>query len=74
MPWAVAATAPNQLIAELWQGLLSGASIPTQIVPATGSMFGGVMSLPCQLMVPDDRLAEAHALLAEMLDEPRAGD
>ncbi len=74
MPWTVAATAPTQLIAEMWQGLLTEARIPTRVVPASMAMFGGVMSLPCQLMVPDDRLGEAKELLATVLDEPADRD
>lgn len=69
MPWVLAATARTQLLAELWQGLLEQADIPARVVPADMSMFGGVMSLPCRLMVPDALLSEAQALLANVTDE-----
>ena len=69
MPWTTAATAPTQLIAEMWQGLLNGADIPTRVVPANMAMFAGVMSLPCQLMVPDDLLGEAKVLLGGVLGD-----
>ena len=73
MPWVLAATAPTQLIAEMWQGLLDQDDIPTRIVPSDTSMFGGVMSLPCRLMVPDDRLDDAQVLLAGVADQGLEG-
>jgi hypothetical protein len=33
------------------------------------AMFAGVMSLPCQLMVPDDLLGEAKVLLVGVLGD-----
>ena len=74
MPWVLAATAPTQLLAELWAGLLDLEEIPTRVVPSDTSMFGGVMSLPCRLMVPDDRLSDAQALLVDAAEQAPDGD
>ncbi len=66
--WVNLATAPNQLTAELWQGLLSSEGIPAMVHTGNISSYHlGVSNVPCRLMVPEDHLVEARRLLEEHL-------
>ncbi len=63
MNWAVVATAPDQLTAELWVGLLEGAGVPAMVNPADAVSFLGVSGAGCRVMVAAERLEEARDLL-----------
>ena len=63
--WVHLTTAPDQLSAEMWQGLLRNEEIPAMIRAGDAVSFLGVSSAPCRLMVPEDRLEEARTLLEE---------
>ncbi|MBI2909859.1 MAG: DUF2007 domain-containing protein [Chloroflexi bacterium] len=65
MKWVVLATAPDQLSAEMWQDRLREEGIPAMIKPGDVTSFLGVTSVPCRVMVPEDRLGEAQEMLAE---------
>ena len=67
MKWMVVATAPDQLTAEMWVGLLTGASIPARMRAGDVSSFLGVSNRPCRVLVPDDRTADAVACLSHYL-------
>lgn len=63
MNWVVVATAPDQLTAEVWAGLLEDAGLPAMVNPADAVSFLGVSGAGCRLMVPAERLEEARDLL-----------
>lgn len=68
MKWVHLTTAPNQLTAEIWVNFLHADGIPALIKPSDAVSFLGVSGLSCRIMVPDDRLAEAKAVLASKLE------
>lgn len=72
MEWVTLLTAPDQLTAELWQGMLMGEGIPAMVEPPVGS-FLGLSPFPCRLKVPDSLVEEARALLAEYGAAQRGG-
>ena len=66
--WVNLATAPNQLTAELWQGLLRSEGFPAMVHTGNISSYHlGVSNAPCRLMVPEDQLVEAQRFLKEHL-------
>ena len=71
MNWTVLRVAPDQLTAEMWVALLHEDGVPALIKPSDVVSFMGTSGLSCRLMVPEERVAEAEALLKERLvDEP----
>jgi hypothetical protein len=58
--WAVLGTAPDQLTAELWRGLLDEQGIPAMLAPGDAVSFLGVSSTPCRLLVDERRVEEAR--------------
>ncbi len=69
MKWALLTTAPNQLTAEMLVELLRSEGIPAQIKPEDAVSFLGVSAMSCRLLVPQGRVMEARAVLAEYLRE-----
>ena len=67
MHWVVLTTAPDQLSAEMWEGLLKEAGFPAVVRPGDTASYLGVTSSPCRLLVPQERLEEARAFLKERL-------
>jgi hypothetical protein len=65
MKWVVARVAPDQLTAEMWVALLRESGVAAQINPADAASYLGTSVLGCRVMVPDERLPEAEALLRE---------
>lgn len=63
--WVVLRTAPNQLTAELWRGLLIDAGVPAALAPADVASYLGVSVTPCRLLVPEELAAKAASVLAE---------
>jgi hypothetical protein len=63
--WKVLTTAPDQLSAEMWQELLQAEGITAIIEPKDAVSFLGVSSMPCRLMVPEEMLERAEAILSE---------
>ena len=63
MKWEVLTTAPDELTAEIWQGLLKSEGIPAVIEPGDAISFLGLSSLPCRIMVPEGLIKEALAIL-----------
>lgn len=66
MKWVYLATAPDQLMAEMWRDMLREEGIPATIKPGDAISFLGVSAIPCRIMVPEDRLSEAKAVIAEL--------
>lgn len=68
MKWVHLATAPDQLTAEMWVELLRSEGVPAAIRPSDAVSFLGTSALSCRVMVPEDRLGEAKAVLAARLE------
>ena len=66
MEWKYLTTAPDQLSAEMWQELLQNEGIPAIIEPRDAVSFLGVSPMPCRLMVPEDMVEEAMAILDKL--------
>lgn len=66
MKLAVLVTAPDQLTAEMWRDVLLEEGIPAIVNPQDTLSFMGLSGRPCRLMVPEERLKEAEAILAEL--------
>ncbi|MBI4297001.1 MAG: DUF2007 domain-containing protein [Chloroflexi bacterium] len=60
--WVTLTTAPDQLTAGMWAGLLQEEDIPALVEPETFS-FLGPSPYPCRVLVPQARLEEARAIL-----------
>lgn len=71
--WAVVRTAPDQLTAEIWRGLLVAEGIPATLAPGDAVSFLGVSPVPCRLLVPEPLLAVAERALTGELWVRRAG-
>ena len=65
--WVYLTTAPDQLTAEMWQGLLWAEGCQVMIRVGDTASYLGVTPAPCRLMVPAGRLEEARVLLTERL-------
>ena len=63
--WAVVATAPNQLQAEIWVEQLQSLDIPARVAPADVVSFLGVSSAPCRVLVPAHLSAAARQVLQD---------
>ena len=65
--WVYLTTAPNQLTAEMWRGLIQGEGLPVMIRFGDTASYLGVTAAPCRLMVPANHLEEALAFVRERL-------
>ena len=63
--WVCVATAPDQLLAEVWQQILQEASIPSMLAPQDTMSFLGVASTPVRVLVPAEALTTARQALAD---------
>ena len=70
--WVVVRVAPDQLSAEMWVAFLREEGVPALIKPSDAISFMGTSALSCRVLVAEERLTEAEAVLAERLsdDEP----
>lgn len=69
MGWKMLATAPDQLIAEMWMQILVQEGIPAMIDPADAVSFLGLSGMPCRVLVEEGRVQEASAVLSEHLGQ-----
>ena len=60
--WVEFATAPDQLTAETWAGLIRNEGCPCA-VKSDSIPFLGLSVMPVRLMAPEDRVEEAQAVL-----------
>ena len=76
MKWAAAATAPDQVQAEIWQNMLMEAGIAATIHPGDTFLptYLGPSQSPCRVMVAEDDLESAREVLAVMSDGPHPID
>ena len=61
--WVVLRTAPDQLAAEIWCGLLESEGIPATLAPGDAVSFLGVSPVPCRVLVPEHLIASAERIL-----------
>jgi len=61
-----AATAPDQLMAEMWCELLKNEGIPAMLEPRDAVSFLGLSYAPCRILVPEDHLEEAREILRQL--------
>lgn len=57
------ATAPSQLVAEMWRGMLHEEGIPAVVQTSDGYAYLGALS-PCRVLVAAYQADEAHLLLS----------
>lgn len=67
MKWVTLATAPDQIVAEMWRDLLVAEGVPAAVGPGDTTSFLGVTLLPCRVIVADNELARAKELLEDQL-------
>ncbi len=67
MKWVVLATAPDQIVAEMWNDILVAEGVPAAIRPGDTTNFLGVTLLPCRVVVADDELARAQGILESQM-------
>lgn len=67
MKWVYLTTAPDQLQAEMWRGLLQEEGVSALIRPGDTASYLGVSAYPCRLMLPEDELARGRAVMEERL-------
>ena len=63
MKWVLVDTAPDQLIAEMWIGLLEDNGIPARLRPGDTSSFLGMSLGPCGIQVQESMLEDARKVL-----------
>jgi hypothetical protein len=61
--WVPLTTAPDQLTAEIWRGLLESEGIPAMLAPGDAASYLGLAATPCRLLVPDAVLEVARRAL-----------
>ena len=72
MKWAVFATAPDQIMAEIWVQLVRAEGIPCRLQPGDTTNFLGVSAAPVRLMTLETEVERAVQVLErgdEMDDE-----
>jgi hypothetical protein len=67
MEWICATTAPNQLVAEMWQQAMREEGIPSMLASQDTVSFLGLTSIPVRLMVPAEMEGRAQAVLDGLL-------
>ncbi|HEY8476198.1 MAG TPA: DUF2007 domain-containing protein [Chloroflexota bacterium] len=65
--WVRVATAPNQVIAEVWRDTLTKEGIAAMVDPSATASYLGVSSFPVAVLVEAGRLADARAILGTYL-------
>ena len=69
MKWVVFATAPDQIMAEIWVQLVRADGIPCRLQPGDTTNFLGVSAAPVRLMTLETEVERAVQAL-ERGDEP----
>jgi hypothetical protein len=67
MNWVTLATAPDQIVAEMWREMLVAEGVPATLRPGDTTSFLGVTLLPCRVLVADNELARAKELLEDQM-------
>ncbi len=66
--WVEFATAPDQLTAEVWRGLINNEGCPCTVKP-DGISFLGVSPMPVRLMTKEGYEEEAREILSRFIDQ-----
>ena len=69
MKWVYLAAAPDQLVAEMWRGLLEDSDILAMIKAGDTTSYLGVQPFTCRLMVPEEDVDRAREVLEDYLGE-----
>ena len=64
MKWVCAATAPDQLVAEMWRELLVGQGIAAVVRSGDTASYLGVSAYPCRVLVRERDLDSSKRVLA----------
>ena len=72
MKWEVFATAPDQLTAESWLGLMRNAGIECKLQPGDTDAILGVSGLPPRIMARSDYVENALTVLNAYLGNGNA--
>lgn len=64
--WVRVGTAPDQLVAEMWQQAMRDRGIPARLAPADTMSFLGLSANPVGVMVPLGMRARAERVLAQL--------
>ncbi len=67
--WVHLATAPDQITAEMWVGMLREAGLRAMIRPSDVVSFLGVSAYGCRVQLIDEDYEEAKEFLGEEADE-----
>ena len=70
MKWEVLTTAPDQLIAESWCGLIRSAGIDCKLQPGDAVGFMGVSVFPVRIMVRASDVESAQSVLDTFISVP----
>ncbi len=70
MNWEVLTTAPDQLIAESWCGLIRSAGIDCRLQPGDAVGFMGVSVFPVRIMVRASDVENAQSVLDTFISVP----
>lgn len=65
--WVYLTTAPDQLTAEMWGGLLNNEGIPAMVRAGDTASYLGVFAGPTRILVDEAALEEATRFLEEQL-------
>jgi hypothetical protein len=65
--WTCVATAPDQLVAEMWQQAMREEGIPSMLAPRDTMSFLGLTSIPVRLMVPAEMEERVQTVLDSLL-------
>jgi len=65
--WIALATAPHQLIAEIWQRVLEDEGVTVRLEAADAVSFLGVSPFPCRIMVRRGDYQAAKAALNDIM-------
>ena len=63
--WVHLATAPDQLVAEVWVGMLRDAGLRAMIRPSDAVSFLGISPYGCRVLTVDEDLEEARDVLGD---------
>ena len=74
MKLVAAATAPNQIQAEIWRDMLIESGMRAAVHPGDTSTFLGLSPKPCRIMVAEEDLESAKEALASASDTPATID
>jgi len=74
MKWAVFATAPDQLTAEMWRDIVRQAGIACELRAGDTASYLGLSQIPVRLITPEPERDRARSALSDVLGEPLAAE